>query len=235
MVVRPITADSILNLRSKIDLYSIWMRPSPQYKSEEEARGETLDRDMYRSFDQDMYHMQGSGKRIGFGGACTVPTQPTFAGMPYMQFGEQPLLTDLYHQSTQSQDITFNVVNEMSQHVYATEVPQFAELVYLSDLQHANWGLEQAPPLLRRPHSSKQDPVPDSRNRSNRERASRPSEPDVLIKEVPKEKIVEVVKEVVKIVEVIKEVQVVKDHYIFKEVPVDKVIIHLALLWLLCN
>jgi hypothetical protein len=172
--------------------------------------------------------MQGSGKRIGFGGASTVPMQPTCAGMPYFQLGEHPLLPDLYHQSTQCQDVAFNVVSEMGQHVYATEIPQFAELVYVSDLQPANWGLEQAPPLLRRPHTSKQEPVSESRNRSNRERASRPDDPDVLIKEVPVEKIVEVVKEVVKIVEVPKEVEVVKDHYIFKEVPVEKVMNHLS-------
>ncbi len=167
------------------------------YNSEEEAREQALDQHMYRSFDQDVYRsgfdMQGSGKRIGFGGAGTVPMQPNYAGMPYLQLGEHPLLpVDLYHQSTQCQEVAFNVVNEMAQQVYATEIPQYAELVYVADLQPANWGVEQAPPLLRRPHTSKQDIVPESRNRSNRERASRPSDHDILIKEVPVEKIVEV-------------------------------------------
>jgi hypothetical protein len=198
-------------------------------KSEEEAQGQTLDQQMYRSFDQDVYRsgfdMQ-SGKRIGFGGASTVPMQPTYAVMPYLQQGEHPLQPDLYHQPIQCQDIAFNVVNEMAQQVYAAEMPQYAEFVYVSDLQPANWGLEQAPPLLRRPHTSKQEPVPESRHRSNRERASRPSD-DALIKEVPVEKIVEVIK----IVEVLKEV--VKDHYIFKEVPVEKVMTYLAVFSLL--
>lgn len=211
-LARPLSANFNFKLRSKIqiDLDSVWMGRTKQYNNCEGEARRRIDEKMYRSFDQDAWSdVQGSGKRTGFGVASTAPRQPILAGMPYR---EHPFQPDLYPQSTKYQEIAFNVVNEMSQQVYAAEIPQYAELMYGPDLQpmSAYWGLEQAPPLLRRGHAGKQEPAPESRNWSNRERASRPSDPDIRIRAVPVEKIVEVV----------------KNHYIFKEVPVERVTPH---------
>jgi hypothetical protein len=172
-----------------------------------------------------MFHQRYAGyalaKQNGFAGMGGVQPNGNFG---VREFGDQALAPAMYGISKAQQDIEYNVMSETYQQVYTAEVPDYKELVYVPDFQMANqgWGVEHAPPLLRRPPTSKQGPTPEPRNRYARERANRErAEPNQF--EVPVEKIVEVVKEVVKIVEVLREVEVVKDHYIFKEVPVEKV------------
>ena len=189
------------------------------YNTELQRRGD---------FGQEMFHqgygMHAQGKRAGYAGGSSAHSQPTYG---LSQFAEHLQAPDLYGRSKAQKEIEFNVLNEIVQQVYTAEVPEYTELVYVPDyqMQSSMWGVEQAPPLLRRPPTARQETMPEFSRRNNRERASRETEPEVIIREVevPVEKIVEVEKEVVKIVEVLKEVEVVKDHYIFKEVPVERV------------
>ena len=167
-------------------------------------------------------HVQG---KSGFAGCNPVHAQ----SYGLMQFCEQPQDMYMYGNTVQQKEVVaFNVRNEIAHQMYATEVPEYAELVYVPDFQQQNrvWEVEQAPPLLRRPPTANEGRMQDSRNRSTRERAVKDTEnhnPEIIIREVPVEKVVEVVKEVVRIVEVLKEVEVVKDNYVFKDVPVEKV------------